>query len=416
MKKIIIIFSIILLTIITSVIIVSDLNDDNYNSISQNKEIVKNNNLYTMMLETEVGSGEYVESTSSEWPTDDYVLNQRLSGCKNGSEISFDEEKKVIYVSATGNDSCYVYFSKGILFADYIKDLYVSDGDNDLYLHDGIGTYGELEAGDNSYRYTGAAPNNYVCFGSDEEVCPIDNLYRIIGVFDENNDYQYSVKLIKADYIKNNMLGTNGNYYGKYNENIDNYKGNMDVDDIVSYKWNDDTAVSGNGSNNWVTSELNTINLNTNYWNYLGEKWQDKIKLSTWYLMGHNTSAQNPKYFYNIERNGSTYGNNPTTYIDEIGLIYPSDYGYAASPSFWSTNIGSYGSSKNENWMYLGLYEWTITPVTNSSYRLYYLNITGAENGANATSNYTLRPTFYLNTNVTYVSGTGTSSDPYKIQ
>ena len=330
MKKIIIIFSIILLTIITSVIIVSDLNDDNYNSISQNKEIVKNNNLYTMMLETEVGSGEYVESTSGEWPTDDYVLNQRLSGCKNGSEISFDEEKKVVYVSATGNDSCYVYFSKGILFADYIKDLYVSDGDNDLYLHDGIGTYGELEAGDNSYRYTG--------------------------------------------------------------------------------------AVSGNGSNNWVTSELNTINLNTNYWNYLGEKWQDKIKLSTWYLMGHNTSAQNPKYFYNIERNGSTYGNNPTTYIDEIGLIYPSDYGYAASPSFWSTNIGSYGSSKNENWMYLGLYEWTITPVTNSSYRLYYLNITGAENGANATSNYTLRPTFYLNTNVTYVSGTGTSSDPYKIQ
>lgn len=102
MKKIIIIFSVILLTIITSVIIVSDLNDDNYNSISQNKEIVKNNNLYTMMLETEVGSGEYVESTSGEWPTDDYVLNQRLSGCKNGSEISFDEEKKVVYVSATG--------------------------------------------------------------------------------------------------------------------------------------------------------------------------------------------------------------------------------------------------------------------------------------------------------------------------
>lgn len=33
-----------------------------------------------------------------------------------------------------------------------------------------------LEAGDNSYRYAGVNPNNYVCFGSDEATCPTDNL------------------------------------------------------------------------------------------------------------------------------------------------------------------------------------------------------------------------------------------------
>ena len=60
------------------------------------------------------------------------------------------------------------------------------------YLHDGEGTYGSLEAGDNSYRFSGANPNNYVCFGSNEANCLEDNLYRIIGVF--NNQ----VKLIKA--------------------------------------------------------------------------------------------------------------------------------------------------------------------------------------------------------------------------
>ena len=56
------------------------------------------------------------------------------------------------------------------IFSDYIiNDIYIEDGVNGLYYHDGVGTYGTLEAGDNSYRFAGADPNNYVCFGSDEE-------------------------------------------------------------------------------------------------------------------------------------------------------------------------------------------------------------------------------------------------------
>lgn len=62
-----------------------------------------------------------------------------------------------------------------------------------LYLYDGIGSYtnADQEAEDNSYRFSGA---NQVCFGSDEAICSED-LYRIIGVFNNNNNY--SVKLIK---------------------------------------------------------------------------------------------------------------------------------------------------------------------------------------------------------------------------
>ena len=62
--------------------------------------------------------------------------------------------------------------------ASYITSLYTTDGANGLYLHDGIGTYtnANLEVGDNSYRYAGVNPNNYVCFGSDEATCPTDNL------------------------------------------------------------------------------------------------------------------------------------------------------------------------------------------------------------------------------------------------
>ena len=68
-----------------------------------------------------------------------------------------------------------------------------------LYHHDASLTNG---AGDNSYRFAGADPNNYVCFGSDEATCPNENLYRIIGVIDGK------VKLIHAYGATTDMLGT----------------------------------------------------------------------------------------------------------------------------------------------------------------------------------------------------------------
>ena len=89
--------------------------------------------------------------------------------------------------------------------AEYVISQYTgTQGENGIYYHNSTLANG---AGDNSYRYAGANPNNYVCFGSDTSPCPEDNLYRIIGVFDNQ------VKLIKANIAKSNLLGTDGTYY-----------------------------------------------------------------------------------------------------------------------------------------------------------------------------------------------------------
>src|SRR5699024_10226116 len=74
-----------------------------------------------------------------------------------------------------------------------------------------------------------------------------------------------------------------------YSSSTSNYKGSMDTSTIAAYRWNYDTSVSTYGSNNWTTSEFNTINLNTNYWNYLGSTWQNLIAEHTW-RVGGNTS------------------------------------------------------------------------------------------------------------------------------
>ena len=267
-----------------------------------------------------------------------------------------------------------------------------------------------IDAEDYSYRYAGADPNNYVCFGSDVTPCPEDNLYRIIGVFDGQ------VKLIKADYTTSGMLGTGGrDYYGTYPYSTSNYKGNMDTSTIAGYRWNYDTSVSEYGSNNWTTSEFNTINLNTNYWNYLGSTWQNLIATTTWYLGGMTSSSNTAKEFYDGERNNTGYGSNPTTYTDEIGLMYPSDYGYAANPDAWTTNLSLYSNStiNANNWLYMGLSEWTITPLSSVSNLVFNVGINGSLGSSRASYGYAARPVFYLKSNVALQGGSGTSNDPF---
>ncbi len=302
--------------------------------------------------------------------------------------------------------------------ADYVISQYTgTDGDNGLYYHDA-----DLEngVGDNSYRYAGANPNNYVCFGSTTTPCPAENLYRIIGVLNDNGEYQ--VKLIKSDYTTSAMLGTDGrDYEGTVAEvgmPTDYYKGDLTQSDIAAYRWNYDTSVSSNGSNNWTTSEFNTINLNTNYWNYLGADWQNLIAPTTWHLGGMTSNDNTAKAFYDGERNNAGYSSNPTTYTDEIGLMYPSDYGYAAYPDAWTTNLSGYDSSSitSNNWLYMGLQEWTITPFSSTSSIVFYLNREGyLDNYTTARYGRSVRPVFYLKSNVEYNGGTGTESDPFTL-
>ena len=418
-KKIFIFSGIVICLITITLVIINSVNSDKViyesdNANASDNRVISSNAL-TMMYETEAGSGEYQLSSDTTWPQEGYVFNERLSGCENGSSLTWDDERKAVILSTTVSDRCYVYFDVEVItLADYIiNEVYTgTDGENGLYYHDADLANG---AQDNSYRYSGANPNNYVCFGSDEETCPAEKLYRIIGVFDDDKDSNYQIKLIKADYTTSGMLGTDGrDYYGAYSYSTSNYKGSMELSTIAGYRWNYDTSVSTNGSNNWTTSEFNTINLNTNYWNYLGSTWQNLIATTTWYLGGMTSSSNTAKEFYDGERNNTGYGSNPTTYTDEIGLMYPSDYGYAANPDAWTKDISDYDSStiKSNNWLYMGLYEWTITPRSSSSYSVFLVGVNGNLSYSSVLG-YAARPVFYLKSNVALQGGNGTSNDPF---
>ena len=378
----------------------------------------------SMNLEQTAGAGDYKTVTQSGWPTEGYKFNTELSRCENGSTLSWDDTKKAVIVSGNLSDKCYVYFDiiPPITLAEYVISQYTGNqGDNALYYHTSTLTNG---AGDNSYRYAGANPNNYVCFGSDASPCPEDNLYRIIGVFGNQ------VKLIKATIAKSNLLGTDGAYRSdtSYNWSLFNscpsstaYNSSNGIYQLANKNIIAAPDVT-NGCNEWNYSDLNTTNLNTNFINNIGTAWAEKIATTIWkvgggYWANIATSVPKTAYQYEVGSNSRT-----TTYDAKIGLMYVSDYYYSASPSAWtlvgyneSDETKDYRAAKTTKWLYLGSDEWTISRNSASTGNAFIVTSTGFVYNYGVTNSYAVRPSFNLLSSVTYASGSGTSSDPIRI-
>ena len=423
--RIILYTSIFLLCVVASIILVVKKSNSVYEEESKPK-VVKHKSMLSMNLEQTAGSGDYKTVTQSSWPTEGYKFNAELSKCENGSTLSWDDTKKAVIVSGNLSDKCYVYFDiYQPTLAEYIKSQYTgTQGENNIYYHDSDLANG---AGDNSYRYAGANPNNFVCFGTIESPCPIDNLYRIIGVFGENyhgaNGKQL-VKLIKYDYMTTDELGTDGDYSQTYKElGMDStYKGTYgDGERIGVYYWN--YKATGSATNTWSTSLLNKTNLNTNFINNIGTTWANKIATVTWKVGGNtwaNIGTKTSSVAYTNEITNPVTTNttdNATTYSAKIGLMYVSDYGFAASPDAWTLTMSSYNNTTatNNNWMYMGLYEWTISRHADLSYRAFSVGIVGFVGYYDVFGNFGVRASFNLESSVSYVSGSGSMSDPIVI-
>ena len=257
------------------------------------------------------------------------------------------------------------------LLSDYIISLYTGiQGEKGIYYHNSNLTNG---AGDNSYRYAGASDsvNNYICLGSDAATCPDANLFRIIGVFGDKT------KVIRAK-------------------------------SVGDQKWEDSSP-----SNTWSTSSLNKY-LNGTYLTSLGTL-AEKIATTTWKVGGGEST-----YLYNEPATAYQYevGSraSSTTVEKKIGLMYVSDYGFAADQSAWTTHLVSYGQNASKDWLYLGSTEWTISRYPGNSNNAFDVMASGhLDNNSVVFNSYAVRPSFNLLSSVTYASGSGTSSDPIRI-
>ena len=278
---------------------------------------------------------------------------------------------------------------------------------------------------ENGIRYEGADPNNYICLDNKTSgACSSSSLlFRIIGLFDEDTSSDGTSssgtkKLLKV-IDTNNYGGTSGKY------------------------WN------SAGTNNWSTASLKT-ELNGTYLTTLlgtsnvNSKLSSAIVNTKWHLGGADSTNYNTLTadgVYNIERtDGKVYGTNPSSIYAKIGLMYPSDYGYATvggtttnkagcgAKELFNWNDSSYSDCKNNDWLFTSQVvswgsnkdEWLLSPYSSYSSNAATLNSSGHVNlrySSIANNLYAVRPTFYLDSSVLKIVGTGdgTKDNAYRV-
>ena len=393
-----------------------------YNNKNLDKYIfgasTSSSDLFAVMIED--SNGNYQESTNSSFPGYEYFYNQTKSGCmsSNGKPIEdsllYDQDKKKATVKVSETSMCYLYFDK------YKEQL----------LSDKLITMGELYQSNlvgDGYRYVGSGavdestnPNNFICFGTtDKSECIAKQdkyMFRIIGVFaDENGDNH--VKLIK-------------------------YKS------IGRYEWN-----STNSKTNWENSDLykglngSYFLTNTSY-NYLqNAMWSDKIENWTWSAVNTQTrinTSSNPSYtssspkgvyLNEMHKNGSDKlcmninstvincsGGTWTNPVAKIGLLYMSDYALSLGSSALSMSTGPSKITLKTGWIHLSNNddsenEWTIAnhDLWSSNYYSWDVRSDGLMGYNYYTNTESVRPVFYLKSNVAGGIGDGSLENPFLI-
>ena len=339
-----------------------------YNSITINVSGQNGDGTITEYYYSKDNGSNYVKSTNSSY-TFTNLTNNTTYYIKVYVKDSNGKISSVFSISAkTIIPTIADYCSSGTDLATCVKNFGNQGPEiSKIYIHNSQLTNG---AGDNSYRYAGSHNyvNNYICLDSYETTCPEANLFRIIGVFGDR------VKVIRTE--------------------------------AVGLFWD------ANSLNTWSTSSLNTY-LNGKYLTSLGTL-AEKIATTTW-KVGGNTSANIsgvvPATAYQNEVGSSA---SSTTYDAKIGLMYVSDYGFAAWPSAWTLTMNSYKNASSWNWLYSDTTKWTISRNSDNSNTAFY--VYGGNVDAEDTHVLTnMYPTFYLESSVTYAGGSGSRTDPIHI-
>ena len=275
------------------------------------------------------------------------------------------------------------------------------------------------------YRYYGPSPNNYICLDMEGgSTCPDKHLYRIIGSIYEEKENTSRIKVIKSTPLTDGTTngfswdcksdGTKDNIWatitsGNYSNSLTSGSQLMKLLNSGAW-WN---GTSGSYYNNSTTAT------NVNFTNYkLSDKAKSYITTSRYYLGGYNNSSGvMTNQFYAYERGTTRYDTNRPLYWDGmVGLMYPSDFGYAAGNTcVTGTDPYNYdGGCYQKDWLNdTSNNQWLMSPNSGNSSRAFRVGSSGFVNYGNVGNAHSARPVFYLNSSASISEGEGTSAAPY---
>ena len=256
---------------------------------------------------------------------------------------------------------------------------------------------------ENGYRYEGKNPNNYIWFNNE--------YWRIIGVFDSAShgvSGKNLVKIIRAESL-------DGLAWHKSNTNDWTASSFKLLLNGAYYNAQDGT------SSGYCYGYSTTATANCDYTKKgIQSGYRGMIANVTWHLGGYSSTSATSSAFYGYERGTTVYSGRPTSTTGYIGLMYPSDYGYSvlSSSCTRTTNLGSYGSATcaGQSWLYGKGDEWTLTPISSDSNKVFYLYSYGYVRNNPAYEGYGTRPVLYLDASVYKIDGDGSLNNPYIVR
>ena len=285
-------------------------------------------------------------------------------------------------------------------FAEKIAELSVTDTTNFA-----------TDDPDNNIRYIGANPNNYVYFNCSDYSNQSDSTcekWRIIGVF-KNMTKEDGSKADLVKIIRDDSLG-----YIKWDSNDVNDWSKASLQKTLNGEYYNGTYATGAFKNDSTRNAIESV-----VWN-LGGTDYSHYSSSTLGLASH---------WYGYERGTTVYSGRPTTWPGKIGLMYPSDYGYATSGGT-TTNRASCLAKELYNWdgvsdcynndyLFKSSYnQWTLTPSLSGAVDVFRVGTEGSVGDDFARNDGRfVRPVAFLKSNILLSGvGDGSSNSPYQLK
>ena len=433
-----------------------------YFSELSNKFVDKTDLVYTL---TSSDGGKNVAQTQVPSKNDAMVSNYAIEAGKTHTytlTITFleknenqDDNQSVLFKTKVTINETKEYIPT---FANQISDSAVTDTINFA-----------TDDPDNNVRYIGANPNNYVYFNCSDYSNQSDSTcerWRIIGVFKNMTKEDGS----QADLVKIVRESSLGNFYWDYKQN------------------GVGTSTSNEGSNDWTDSQLMMMLNPTDYlksgytidnniikdskgqaiYQNMGSYYngtsgcyptsvasgdnfkcysidftstglkndltRNAIESVVWNLGGtenfKDSSNGLASHFYGYERGTTVYSGHATTWTGKIGLMYPSDYGYATSggsttdratclaKAMYNWDGSGVSDCKNNDYLYKSGYtQWTLAPYSSAAYGVFYVYTWGYVYSTGANAADSVRPVAFLKSNISITDvGIGTAESPFQLK
>ena len=282
-------------------------------------------------------------------------------------------------------------------------------------------------------RYYGASPNNYIYFNCSDysnQSSSTCEKWRIIGVFDGK------LKLIRNESIgsyswdnKNKSTGAESDF-GK-NDWTDARLMKLLNPGYESETTGGSLYYNAKSGNCYADIDNATTTCNFTSTGIKNAITRNMISDNNYSLLGWNSSEVYSDQIYEYERTtGKVFSGRPTSWTGKIALAYPSDYGYAADLRKCTKQLVSYSDSTctSNNWIKPIITNngnnngWLLIPYTGSAVGVwvalssgYIIPTSGPQLRTLVYVPLTVAPVLYLDSNASVKSGTGTSTDPYKL-